>query len=171
VIEPSLLQVRGLSKTYQNRTGLFRRRAVEAIKPLSFDLDVGQTLAIVGEAGSGKSTLARILAGMIEPTSGDIAIEGQTLVHGDYQTRCKLLRMIFQDPNSSLNRKIRVGQILETPLRLNTEMSDEERHDKVVQTLRMVGMLPDHALFYPQMLSLVSNSGWRWHGRSFSIPR
>jgi cationic peptide transport system ATP-binding protein len=74
-------------------------------------------------------------------------------VHGDYQTRCKLLRMIFQDPNSSLNRKIRVGQILETPLRLNTEMSDEERHDKVVQTLRMVGMLPDHALFYPQMLS------------------
>lgn len=67
MIEPSLLQVRGLSKTYQNRTGLFRRRAVEAIKPLSFDLDVGQTLAIVGEAGSGKSTLARILAGMMSP--------------------------------------------------------------------------------------------------------
>lgn len=113
--EPSLLQVRGLCKTYQNRTGLFRRRAVEAIKPLSFDLEVGQTLAIVGEAGSGKSTLARILAGMIEPSGGEIAIEGQPMVHGDYQTRCKLLRMIFQDPNTSLNRKIRVGQILETP--------------------------------------------------------
>lgn len=153
MIEPSLLQVRGLSKTYQNRTGLFRRQAVEAIKPLSFDLEVGQTLAIVGEAGSGKSTLARILAGMIEPTSGDIAIDGQLMVHGDYQTRCKLLRMIFQDPNTSLNRKIRVGQILETPLRLNTEMTEEERREKVVQTLRMVGMLPDHALFYPQMLS------------------
>jgi cationic peptide transport system ATP-binding protein len=97
VIEPSLLQVRGLCKTYQNRTGLFRRRAVEAIKPLSFDLEVGQTLAIVGEAGSGKSTLARILAGMIEP-SGEIAIEGQPMIHGDYQTRCKLLRMIFQTP-------------------------------------------------------------------------
>ncbi|EOD54342.1 peptide ABC transporter ATP-binding protein [Aeromonas molluscorum] len=150
---PSLLQVRSLSKTYQNRTGLFRSRAVQAVKPLSFDLEVGQTLAIVGEAGSGKSTLARILAGMIEPSSGEIHIEGQLMRHGDYQTRCKLLRMIFQDPNSSLNRKIRVGQILETPLRLNTEMSEEEREDKVMQTLRMVGMLADHAFFYPQMLS------------------
>ena len=56
---PSLLQVRSLSKTYQNRTGLFRSRAVQAVKPLSFDLEVGQTLAIVGEAGSGKSTLDR----------------------------------------------------------------------------------------------------------------
>ena len=153
MIEPALLQVRGLCKTYQNRTGLFRRQAVEAIKPLSFDLGVGQTLAIVGEAGSGKSTLARILAGMIEPSGGEIAIEGQPLVHGDYQTRCKLLRMIFQDPNTSLNRKIRVGQILETPLRLNTALSEEERREKVIQTLRMVGMLADHALFYPQMLS------------------
>ncbi|MFM4647773.1 ATP-binding cassette domain-containing protein [Aeromonas bivalvium] len=150
---PSLLQVRSLSKTYQNRTGLFRSRAVQAVKPLSFDLEVGQTLAIVGEAGSGKSTLARILAGMIEPSSGEIHIEGQLMRHGDYQTRCKLLRMIFQDPNSSLNRKIRVGQILETPLRLNTEMSEEERQEKVMQTLRMVGMLADHAFFYPQMLS------------------
>ncbi|MGE6108615.1 ATP-binding cassette domain-containing protein [Aeromonas sobria] len=150
---PSLLQVRSLSKTYQNRTGLFRSRAVQAVKPLSFDLDVGQTLAIVGEAGSGKSTLARILAGMIEPSSGEIHIEGQLMRHGDYQARCKLLRMIFQDPNSSLNRKIRVGQILETPLRLNTEMSEEERQEKVMQTLRMVGMLADHAFFYPQMLS------------------
>ncbi|MCE9927687.1 peptide ABC transporter ATP-binding protein, partial [Aeromonas media] len=61
--------------------------------------------------------------------------------------------MIFQDPNTSLNRKIRVGQILETPLRLNTALSEEERREKVVQTLRMVGMLADHALFYPQMLS------------------
>lgn len=148
-----LLQVRGLCKTYQNRTGLFRRQAVEAIKPLSFELETGQTLAIVGEAGSGKSTLARILAGMIEPSGGEITVEGQPLVYGDYQTRCKLLRMIFQDPNTSLNRKIRVGQILSAPLRLNTEMTEEERQEKVIQTLRMVGMLPDHALFYPQMLS------------------
>ncbi len=165
------MQVRGLCKTYQNRTGLFRRQAVEAIKPLSFDLGVGQTLAIVGEAGSGKSTLARILAGMIEPSGGEIAIEGQPLVDGDYQTRCKLLRMIFQDPNTSLNRKIRVGQILETPLRLNTALSEEERREKVIQTLRMVGMLADHALFIPRCSPPVSSSGWGWRGRSSSIPK
>ncbi|MGL5661705.1 MAG: ATP-binding cassette domain-containing protein, partial [Aeromonas sp.] len=124
MIEPSLLEVRGLGKTYKNRTGLFHRQVIEAVKPLSFNLEVGQTLAIIGEAGSGKSTLARMLAGMIKPTCGDITINGQLMVHGDYQSRCKLLRMIFQDANTSLNRKIRVGEILATPLLLNTDMTD-----------------------------------------------
>ncbi|QCG48394.1 peptide ABC transporter ATP-binding protein [Aeromonas schubertii] len=151
--ESALLQVRGLSKTFHNRIGLFRRQTVEAIKPLSFDLDVGQTLAIVGEAGSGKSTLAKILAGVVEPSSGEIRINGEPMVHGDYQTRCKLLRMIFQDPNSSLNPKLRIGRILETPLRLNTSLSEEEREARVMQTLRQVGLLPGHALFYPSMLA------------------
>ena len=148
-----LLQVRNIAKVYHNRTGLFRRQVVNAIKPLSFELEKGQTLGVVGEAGSGKSTLIRILAGMIKPSSGEIHINGHTLAYHDYQTRCKLLRMIFQDPLTSLNRKLRIGQILETPLRLNTTMSEDMRYNKVVEILRMVGMLPDHALFYPQMLS------------------
>lgn len=148
-----LLQVRQLSKVFHNRIGLLRRHRVEAIKSLSFQLEVGQTLAIVGEAGSGKSTLAKILAGAVAPTSGEIHINGELMRHGDYQTRCKLLRMIFQDPNSSLNPKLRVGRILETPLRLNTELTPQERERRVQETLRRVGMLPEHALFYPSMLS------------------
>jgi ABC-type antimicrobial peptide transport system, ATPase component len=62
--------------------------------------------------------------------------------------------MIFQDPNSSLNPQLRVGRILEAPLRLNTDLTEEERANTVIDTLRMVGLLPEHALFYPQMISL-----------------
>ena len=71
----TLLEVRNLSKTFRYRTGWFRRQTVEAVKPLSFTLREGQTLAIIGENGSGKSTLAKMLAGMIEPTSGELLID------------------------------------------------------------------------------------------------
>ncbi|MCZ8499190.1 ATP-binding cassette domain-containing protein [Vibrio lentus] len=63
----------------------------------------------------GKSTLARMLAGMVEPTSGEIRVNGERLEHKDYPTRCKLIRMIFQDPNTSLNPRIQIGRILEGP--------------------------------------------------------
>ncbi len=75
----TLLEVRNLKKTFRDRTGWFRRQTVEAVKPLSFTLREGQTLAIIGENGSGKSTLAKMLAGMIEPTSGELLI--WTIIH------------------------------------------------------------------------------------------
>ncbi|WP_438893480.1 ATP-binding cassette domain-containing protein, partial [Bacillus cereus group sp. BC254] len=84
-------------------------------------------MAFVGENGSGKSTLARMIAGVIEPTSGQIRVNGEELTFKDYQTRCKLIRMIFQDPNTSLNPRNQIGQILEGPLRRNTNMTPQER--------------------------------------------
>lgn len=63
----ALLEVEGLSKNYQYRTGLFTKRVIEAVKPVSFSLDAGETLALIGENGSGKSTLAKMLAGVVEP--------------------------------------------------------------------------------------------------------
>lgn len=94
----TLLEVRNLSKTFRYRTGWFRRQTVEAVKPLSFTLREGQTLAIIGENGSGKSTLAKMLAGMIEPTSGELLIDDHPLHFGDYSFRSQRIRMIFQDP-------------------------------------------------------------------------
>lgn len=80
----TLLEVRNLSKTFRYRTGWFRRQTVEAVKPLSFTLREGQTLAIIGENGSGKSTLAKMLAGMIEPTSGELLIDDRSgRLHAD----------------------------------------------------------------------------------------
>ncbi|OAN18294.1 peptide ABC transporter ATP-binding protein [Photobacterium jeanii] len=149
----ALLEVENLSKNYHYRSGLFRRRTVEAVKPISFSLEAGETLAFMGENGSGKSTLAKMLAGVVEPTEGVIRVNGEPLAPNDFQTRCKLIRMIFQDPNTSLNPRIQIGKILEGPLKRNTNMTPQERERRIMQTLKRVGLLPEHAYFYPQMLA------------------
>ncbi|VTT26852.1 peptide transport system ATP-binding protein sapF [Klebsiella pneumoniae] len=149
----TLLEVRNLSKTYRYRTGLFRRQHVEAVKDVSFTLRERQTLAIIGENGSGKSTLAKMLSGMIAPSSGEIVIDDRSLEYGDYGYRSQRIRMIFQDPSTSLNPRQRISQILDFPLRLNTELNADEREKRIIATLRQVGLLRDHASYYPHMLA------------------
>ncbi|UUM29614.1 peptide ABC transporter ATP-binding protein [Vibrio japonicus] len=149
----ALLEVNDLSKEFVTRQGLFRKQSHLAVKPVSFTLEVGQTIGFIGQNGSGKSTLARMLAGVVEPSHGEIRVNGELLVHKDYSTRCKLIRMIFQDPNTSLNPRIQIGNILEGPLKRNTSMSSEARLKRVKETLLRVGLLPEHAYFYPQMLA------------------
>jgi len=149
----TLLEVRNLSKTFRYRTGLFRRMNLDAVKPVSFTLREKQTLAIIGENGSGKSTLAKMLSGMVEPSGGEILIDDHPLAFRDYRFRSQQIRMIFQDPSTSLNPRQRIGQLLEAPLRLNSEMDAQQREQRINQTLRLVGMLPDHANYYPHMLA------------------
>ncbi|MBU9810317.1 peptide ABC transporter ATP-binding protein SapF [Rahnella sp. C60] len=149
----TLLEVRNLSKTFRYRTGLFRKMNLEAVKPVSFTLREKQTLAIIGENGSGKSTLAKMLSGMVEPSGGEILIDEHPLAFGDYRFRSQQIRMIFQDPSTSLNPRQRIGQLLEAPLRLNSEMDAQQREQRINETLRLVGMLPDHANYYPHMLA------------------
>ncbi len=100
-----------------------------------------------------ENLLARMLAGMVAPTGGEIRVNGELLEHKDYSTRCKLIRMIFQDPNTSLNPRLQIGTILEGPLKRNTSMTPEARMRRVKDTLQRVGLLPEHAYFYPQMLA------------------
>lgn len=149
----ALLEVNDLSKEFITRPGLFRKKTHQAVKPVSFTLEVGQTIGFIGQNGSGKSTLARMLAGVVEPSAGEIRVNGELLAHKDYATRCKLIRMIFQDPNTSLNPRIQIGNILEGPLKRNTDMPMEARVKRVKDTLLRVGLLPEHAYFYPQMLA------------------
>lgn len=149
----ALLEINNLSKDFVSRSGLFRKTVQQAVKPLSFTLEAGQTIGFIGQNGSGKSTLAKMLAGVVEPTSGEIRVNGELLEHKDYSTRCKVIRMIFQDPNTSLNPRIQIGRILEGPLKRNTNMSPEARRNRVKATLQRVGLLPEHAYFYPQMLA------------------
>lgn len=149
----TLLEVRNLSKTWRYRTGLFRRQHIEAVKSVSFTLRERQTLAIIGENGSGKSTLAKMLSGMIAPTDGEIVIDDIHLTYGDYGYRSQRIRMIFQDPSTSLNPRQRISQILDLPLRLNTSLGSEEREKRIITTLRQVGLLREHAAYYPHMLA------------------
>ena len=149
----TLLEVRNLSKTYRYKTGLFRSQQIEAVKNVSFTLKARQTLAIIGENGSGKSTLAKMLAGMIEPSSGEMLMNNHPLTYGDYRFRSPLIRMILQDPTASLNPRQRVSQILDLPLRLNSELTDELRYQHILATLKKVGLLKEHAGLYPHMLA------------------
>ncbi len=149
----TLLEVRDLSKTYRYKTGLFRSQTIDAVKNVSFTLKERQTMAIIGENGSGKSTLAKMLSGMVAPSSGEMLIDNHPLHYGDYRFRSPLIRMIFQDPTTSLNPRQRVSQILDLPLRLNSDMSETARYQQITHTLKKVGLLKEHAGHYPHMLA------------------
>ena len=115
-----LLEVSNLSKSYKLNGFWFNRKSIPALEPLSFDIQAYKTLAIVGETASGKSTLAKLLVGAEKPTTGNIKLNGQMLQHGNFKQRCQHIRMIFQDPNTSLNPRLTVGELLDEPLRFNT---------------------------------------------------
>ncbi|WP_345846319.1 ATP-binding cassette domain-containing protein [Shewanella algae] len=148
-----LLKVTDLSKRYFSGYKGFRRQYTEALAPISFELNSGETLAIAGEAGSGKSTLARILVGAEYRSGGQILFNDEPLDSHDLKQRCRLIRMIFQDPNTSLNPRLTIGELLNEPLRFNTRLSAHARSEQVVETLRKVGLLPEHVEFYPHMIS------------------
>ena len=108
------LQVENLSKTYAASKLLFgsKSNGVQAIRPLSFSVQSGETLGVVGESGCGKSTLARMLVGLLSPTAGTIKIEGSALNKAKPQARGKLIQYVFQDPAGSLNPRKTVRQII-----------------------------------------------------------
>ncbi len=86
-------------------------------------------------------------------TSGELLIDDHPLHFGDYSFRSQRIRMIFQDPSTSLNPRQRISQILDFPLRLNTDTEPEQRRKQIIETMRMVGLLPDHVSYYPHMLA------------------
>lgn len=150
----NLLEVSNLSKIYYHYRGIFQpRQRVTVVNNISFTLRKKQTLAITGGNGAGKSTLAKMLCGMIMPSTGEISIHGHPLQFGDYSFRSRRMRMIFQNPDTALNPRQRVGQILALPLRLHTDLDEYTQRNRIVNTLQQVGLLPDHANYYPYMLA------------------
>lgn len=150
-----LLDVEHLNKQFTDRLGFFRKQDFYAVKNVSFQLAQKETLAIIGANGAGKSTLAKMLVGITEPTSGEIRFRGQKLHYGDYDFRAKKIRMVFQDPNDAFDPNYNIGQILDSPLKLATTLSEPNRNERIFKTLKLVGMYPEHALI---PISQVSNS-------------
>ncbi len=149
----SLLQVSNLSKSFKLSRNWFNQKTFTALEPISFEVQAHQTLAIVGETGSGKSTLAKLLVGAELPTTGHIKLNGQTLQPGNFKQRCQHVRMIFQDSGTTLNPSLTISQLLDEPLQLNTDLTDEGRNLLIRETLQKVGLLAEHMSFYPHMFS------------------
>lgn len=152
-----LLKVENLRKWFPLPSGLFsRRRYVKAVDNVSFELQEGETLGIVGESGCGKSTLGRAVLRLIEPTDGQIVFEGKEvthLPHKQWQNMRKHMQMIFQDSHASLNARMRVGKIIEEPLKIYKIGSAQERKQQVLDLLEIVGLPADAVYKYPHEFS------------------
>ena len=153
----TVLQARELTRHYSVSRGLFKPAAlVQALNGVSFSLQAGKTLAVVGESGCGKSTLARALTLIEEPSSGSLQIAGREVTGASHAERKQLRRdvqMVFQNPYASLNPRQKIGDQLAEPLLINTHLSRAERREKVQAMMQQVGLRPEHYQRYPHMFS------------------
>ena len=152
-----LVQAQGLVKHFPLRSGLLGRvkGLVRAVDGVDVAIAPGETLGVVGESGCGKSTLGRLLLRLIEPTAGRIAFDGQDIAALDaarLRAQRRQMQLIFQDPYSSLNPRMTVGQTLMEPLRLHGLHVGRER-ERVAELLHTVGLAPGHAQRYPHEFS------------------
>jgi ABC-type oligopeptide transport system ATPase subunit len=152
-----LLDVRGLVKEFPLRHGLFGGRGrVRAVDDVSFSIAEGETFSLVGESGSGKTTTGRCVLRLIEPTSGTIRFRGEDLgrlSHRDLRRERRHMQIVFQDPYSSLNPRMRAGRIVEEPLVIHGIGSREERAQRVAELFSLVGLDPAHTRRYPSEFS------------------
>jgi oligopeptide transport system ATP-binding protein len=152
-----LLEVRHLVKHFVRKQGLFARTSlVRAVDDVSFAVDEGEMFGLVGESGSGKSTTGRCILRLTEPTSGEVLFRGENVL--DFSpSRMRLARrdmqIVFQDPYSSLNPRMRVGEIVEEPLVIHKLGSRMERRARVEELFDLVGLERDHLLRYPHEFS------------------
>jgi oligopeptide transport system ATP-binding protein len=155
-----LLEVRGLSKTFSHPRGLGdivtgqAPRALQAVRGVSFGLSPGETLGVVGESGCGKSTLGRCIAGLHDPSSGEILWRGRPLANlGGRQAQSRHIQMIFQDPYASLNPRMTVRQALDEVLRVHGLANRPARRARVAELLAIVGLSARLAERLPHALS------------------
>ncbi len=152
-----VVEGRNIIRDYRMGGGLFsQERVVHAVKGVSFKVEKGKTLAIVGESGCGKSTLARIITMIDAQTDGELFIDGAPV---DIRTQSmtpemrRKVQIVFQNPYGSLNPRQKIGDVLGEPLLVNTGMPASERRDKAMQMLLKVGLAPEHFNRYPHMFS------------------
>ena len=164
-----VVSVRHLVKDFPLATGLYRRgrtHVVSAVADISFDVERGQTLGIVGESGCGKSTMARCILRLVEPTSGQILYRklsptdqsvNEIEVSGVSESELRELRsdlqIVFQDPVASFNPRMTVGASISEPLVVNTDMTRGEREERTQELLTLVGLEGGHSQRYPHEFS------------------
>ncbi|WP_248312030.1 oligopeptide/dipeptide ABC transporter ATP-binding protein [Bosea sp. BK604] len=158
------MEVRGLTKVFQPRKTLFQRKAsnpIRAVDGVSFEIRQGETLGLVGESGCGKSTVTRLLLGIHQPSAGTMryrrkdggSVDLETLSEDERLAYCTDLRIVFQDPQSSLNPRLQVRDIVGEVLKVNKLVPPGEIEAKVRDLLAKVGLRPEYARRYPHAFS------------------
>ena len=153
----ALVEVSRLVKHFARAAGLFRAGTpVQAVDDVSFSIDEGETFGLVGESGSGKTTTGRCILRLVEPTSGAVRFRGQdVLAYSRRQMRAarRDMQIVFQDPYSSLNPRMRARQIVEEPLIIHGLGNRITRRDRVAELFHLVGLDPAHLERYPHQFS------------------
>ena len=142
------LQVKNLTKSYRIGS-FFSKEKKEILKNISFDVKEGEIFSIVGQSGAGKSTIGKILLGIEKEDSGEIVFLGRPLEKRKVQE----IQMVFQDPYSSLNPAMKIGSILEEPLKVNGVKDKDERRKRVKAMLKEIGLDENSEDKYPSELS------------------
>jgi oligopeptide/dipeptide ABC transporter ATP-binding protein len=154
----TLLEVKSLKKYFPIRSAILNRTIsyVKAVDDVSFKVEEGETLGIVGESGCGKSTTARTTLRLIEPTGGEVIFLGKKLSDlkgNDLRKIRRDMQIVFQDPYASLNPRMTIGSILEEPLKIHGLRSKSERMERVKELLEIVGLNKHHYGRYPHEFS------------------
>jgi oligopeptide transport system ATP-binding protein len=153
----AILEVRDLVKEFGRNAGFLRKgTVVRAVDRVSFTIDEGETFGLVGESGSGKTTTGRCILRLIEPTSGEVRFMGEDVLafsRSRMREARREMQIVFQDPYSSLNPRMRVGAIVEEPLIIHRIGSKTERRARVAELFSLVGLDPDHLSRYPHQFS------------------
>jgi oligopeptide transport system ATP-binding protein len=153
-----LVEVKNLKKFFPIRSRFFshQKSYVQAVVGVDLSIPTGETLGLVGESGCGKSTLGRLILRLEEPSDGQIFFEGRNILRYTSEEMRQLRRqmqIIFQDPYSSLNPRKTVGSIIEEPLVIHRIGNSEERKERVLQLIDVVGLRPEHINRYPHEFS------------------
>ena len=153
----ALLEVRRLSKVFRRKPGLLGSTSlVRAVDDVSFSIEKGEMFGLVGESGSGKTTTGRCILRLIEPTAGEVIFDGRDILklsRRDLRRARRDMQIVFQNPYSSLDPRMRVGDIVEEPLVIHRLGTKAERLGHVRELIELVGLDPAHLARYPDEFS------------------
>ena len=152
--QDALLEVKGLKKYFPVKTGFFRTKDLKAVDDVSFTIQKGETLGIVGESGCGKTTLGRTILRLEEPTGGDVLYEGKSILHCDMNEYRGKMQIVFQDPYASLDPRKTVSDIIGEAIDIRKLCASKaERRDRILELMELVGLSPKFYNRFPHEFS------------------